>query len=130
MASDVDIANLMLSHIGDDATVSELDPPEGSAQAEHCATFYPIARDSLLEMHNWNFATRRIALAPVTLPTGAGWLYAYAAPANFIQVFAVIPSDTPSDYTVSLPMGSYDAYGYCQREFASGSVYVLSLIHI
>ena len=37
-----------LGHIGDAATVSSINPPEGSAQAEHCARFYPIARDALL----------------------------------------------------------------------------------
>ena len=59
MASEVDICNLALSHLGDTATIASLDPPEGSAQAEHCARFYPIARDSLLEMHAWGFATSR-----------------------------------------------------------------------
>ena len=63
MASEVDICNLALSHLGDNATVASIDPPEGSAQAEHCSRFYPIARDTLLEMHNWNFSTRRAVLA-------------------------------------------------------------------
>ena len=48
MASAVDICNLALSHLGDTATVASLDPPEGSAQAEHCARFYPVARDALV----------------------------------------------------------------------------------
>lgn len=51
MASEVDICNLALARLGDNATVASIDPPEGSAQAEHCARFYAIARDSLLEMH-------------------------------------------------------------------------------
>ena len=59
MASDVEICNLALSHLGDTATVASIDPPEGSAQAEHCARFYPIARDALLEKHDWSWATRR-----------------------------------------------------------------------
>jgi hypothetical protein len=63
VASEVDICNLALGHIGDSATVSSINPPEGSAQAEHCSRFYPIARDSLLEMHNWGFATKRTNLA-------------------------------------------------------------------
>ena len=53
MASEIAICNLALSHLGDAANIASIDPPEGSAQAEHCATFYPIARDSLLEMHDW-----------------------------------------------------------------------------
>ena len=112
MASEVDIANLALSRLGDDATVSSLTPPEGSAQAEHCATFYPIARDSLLEMHNWGFATQRAALAPVDVPYDAGFLYAYAAPADIIQVIAVLPPDAPDNYTASLGrIPGYVSYG-------------------
>ncbi len=122
MASETDIANLMLARIGDDATVTSLDPPEGSAQAEHCAMFYPIARDSLLEMHNWNFATRRVALAQTTVPTGAGWQFAYLVPANCIQFFAVIPSDASNDYTQSFY--NMEQWGFCERYFQSGSTYV------
>lgn len=102
MASEVDIANLALARLGDDATVSELDPPEGSTQAENCATFYPIARDSLLEMHNWKFATTRIALASVDLPSNPGWLYAYQEPSDCIQLLAVLPPDAPDNYSVQL----------------------------
>ena len=51
MASVVDICNQALSHLGDSATVASIDPPEGSAQAEHCARFYPAALAALLEMH-------------------------------------------------------------------------------
>lgn len=122
MASEVDICNLMLAHIGDEGTVSSIDPPEGSIQAEHCATFYPIARDSLLEMHNWKFATRRKALTLTDLPDGAGWLYAYLVPAECIQLFAVIPPNASNDY--SQPFSGMEALGFCQREFLSGAVYI------
>ena len=40
MASEVEICNLALARLGDAATVVSIDPPEGSAQAEHCAMFY------------------------------------------------------------------------------------------
>ena len=36
MASDVQICNIALAHLGDTATVASINPPEGSAQAEHC----------------------------------------------------------------------------------------------
>lgn len=122
MPSAVDICNLMLSRLGDDATVSDIDPPEGSAQAEHCATFYPIARDSLLEMHNWSFATRRAALAETTLPTGAGWQKAYLVPSNCIQLFAIIPADATNDY--SEPFFGMETVGFSERYFASGALYI------
>lgn len=98
MASEIDICNLALSHLGDNATVASLDPPEGSAQAEHCARFYPIARDSLLEMHTWGFATKRIQLAQ--LGTGwPEWNYAYAQPADALNIVAILPPDATDDYS-------------------------------
>ena len=90
MASSVDICNLALSKLGDDATVSSIDPPEGSAQAEHCKRFYPIARDVALSKHAWNFATKRTALALLTSVTTAEWDYAYAAPADILNNAAII----------------------------------------
>jgi hypothetical protein len=99
MASEVDICNLALAHLGDSATVASLNPPEGSAQAEHCARFYPIARDSLLEMHTWGFATRRVSLALL----GSGWPewnYSYAQPSDAINIIAVLPPDASDDYSI------------------------------
>lgn len=97
MTDAVSICNLALSHLGDDATVSSIDPPEGSAQAEHCAAFYPIARDALLESHPWNFALRRIAPALLEEQPSAQWGYAYALPSDAIQVFAIQDPNADSD---------------------------------
>lgn len=96
MASEIDIANLALAHLGDSASVSSLNPPEGSAQAEHCAMFYPIARDSLLELHTWGFSTRRVVLAQVA-NSWTQWQYAYAIPSDAINLLAVLASGTTSD---------------------------------
>lgn len=92
MSSEVAICNLALAHLGDSATVASIDPPEGSAQAEHCARFYPIARDALLEMHPWKFATRRLRLAAMAVDT-YNWSFAYAEPAGCVRTLAVL-SDT------------------------------------
>lgn len=105
MSSVVDICNIALAHLGDSATVASIDPPEGSAQAEHCARFYPIARDTILEMHGWSFATRRIAL-PLLSTTMDQWKYVYQCPNDVINVLAVIPPDAPNDY-VYLPNADY-----------------------
>lgn len=98
MPSDIDVCNLALSNLGDSANVSCIDPPDGSAQAMHCARFYPIAREALLEMHDWNFATRRIALALLS-STIAPWVYCYAKPNLIKKVIAVVPPDADDDYT-------------------------------
>lgn len=102
MASEIDICNLALSHLGDTATIASLRPPEGSAQAEHCARFYPIARDSLLEMHAWGFATRRVTLA--LLASGwPEWSYAYAQPADALNIIAILPPNSSDDYSIGVP---------------------------
>ena len=89
MSSAVDICNLALSHLGDEATVSSINPPEGSAQAEKCARYYPIARDSLLERFAWTFATTRAVLAPLTATVGT-WAYCYALPSDALRVLTVL----------------------------------------
>lgn len=101
MASEIDISNTALSYLGDAANVSSIDPPEGSAQAEHCARFYPIARDALLEMHDWGFATRRVALAQLANPT-TQWAYCYAQPNNMVNPIAVLASDGLDDTSVAM----------------------------
>jgi hypothetical protein len=90
MASEVDICNLALSHLGDDATVSSINPPEGSAQAEHCARFYPLARDIALESHEWGFATRRANLALLADTPPPGFNFVYQAPNNCRNIIDLI----------------------------------------
>lgn len=87
----VDICNLALSYLGDAATVASIDPPEGSAQAQHCARFYPMALNLLLESHQWNFSTVRALLALVENPYSDAWNYAYALPSDTTDVISVLP---------------------------------------
>jgi hypothetical protein len=98
MSSAVDICNLALAYLGDDATVSSINPPEGSAQADHCARFYPIARDTMLEQHAWGFAIKRIALAVLsTTETPAQWLYTYGCPSGCLRPLAVLMGSSTDD---------------------------------
>lgn len=97
MASIVDICNLALARLGDNATVSSIDPPEGSAQAEHCQRFYPVALASLLEMHAWRFATTRQTLAPLDI-TDARWAFVYAAPSGMIRALGIMLSGRPQPF--------------------------------
>lgn len=123
MASEVDICNLALGHLGDNATVASIDPPEGSAQAEHCARFYPIARDTLLELHSWNFASRRAQLAQVDCPWPE-WRYAYAQPANTINVVAVLPPQANNDYSQNAYTGSGFGTTSWERRPPAAGLYV------
>lgn len=104
MASEVDICNLALSRLGDTGAVTAISPPDGSKQASRCATFYPLARDTLLEMHEWSFNTVRDTLAPKSTPIN-GWQFAYAMPANALNIIALLAPNAPDDYSAQMPPG-------------------------
>lgn len=114
--SEVSICNAALGYLGDSGTVSSIDPPEGSAQASRCAQFYPMARDAILEMHSWGFATRRVALAQVADPTSA-WQYAYAAPAGVLNYLEILDPQAQDEYTTGIQV-PYTAVGYSQTSLA------------
>jgi len=97
MASDVDICNLALSHLGDEAQVIAISPPDGTIQAAHAGRFYPIARNQLLEMHPWSFATVRVSLAVDAAGAPSEWLYAYALPAKYLKARSVLAADAIDD---------------------------------
>jgi hypothetical protein len=125
MSSEVEICNLALAHLGDSATVASINPPEGSAQAEHCARWYPIARDSLLEMQEWGFATTRAQLAELVNPFPQ-WQHAYAQPSDCLKVLAILPADATGDIAQSYPCDGFyhgATFGllttYTPREFTT-----------
>lgn len=101
MASDIDICNLALAHLGDNATIASLDPPEGSAQAEHCARFYPMARDTLLDMHRWGFASKRAILSNLTMPWST-WQYCYGLPSDCMSAVAILGPDAANDVVAAV----------------------------
>lgn len=137
MAAEVDICNLALAYLGDEANVASINPPDQSAQASHCARFYPQARDELLEMHTWQFATTRAALALASNPSSS-WQYAYAAPANVLNYLAVLDPSATGDYSMQAPLayvanasgqpglGVYSPQPYVVETAADGSEIVLT----
>lgn len=122
MTSEVDICNLALSHLGDTATVASIDPPEGSAQAEHCARFYPIARDNLLELHAWKFATRR-AILPLLSTTMNQWRYVYGLPNDYLRVWAVMDEAATAD---DFQYGTPTAQAFAMETLEDGTQVVLT----
>lgn len=96
--SEVDICCLALSHLGDEAMVTSIVPPDGTVQAAHCKRFYPFARDLLLEAHPWTFATRRVALAVTDNPSPFDWSFAYELPADCIRPLSALLPGTPEIY--------------------------------
>lgn len=114
--SEVTICNLALSHLGDIANVMSIAPPDSSVEAQLCANFYYIARNSLLEMASWGFATRRVTLAQVAVnPTfdsnGDGpWQFAYALPSDCLTALTVVPAGAPDDVEAWFGPAALDYY--------------------
>lgn len=117
MASEVDICNLALATLGDVANLQSISPPDGSAQADHCARFYPIARDGLAEMHDWSWKTKRIALAQLANPS-TEWAYCYAQPTDLLSLIAVMDPAAIDDSSVGMRTPS--AFGYSQPVINTG----------
>lgn len=99
MATEIDICNLALARLGDAATVSSIDPPEGSPQATHCAQFYPIARDAVIARHAWSFCTTRAALAELDEEPLTGWQFAYAPPSDAIEIISILTPEAGDDFS-------------------------------
>ena len=106
MASDVDICNVALSHLGARAQVSAISPPDGSVEAGYCARFYPLARRELIESASWSFAKTRVLLAEVT-NTSEFWSYAYALPSDCIDPLRVLQRRYLTQAGLLWPLGAY-----------------------
>ena len=100
MASEVDIVNTALSHLGDEAEVISINPPDDTVQAKQAGRFYPIARDQLLDLHPWTFAASRAVLALKAGSAPADWGYAYALPALCVKPRGIYRAGS-SDHTGS-----------------------------
>lgn len=96
MASDLDICNLALARLGDEANVVSINPPDQSAMASYCAKFYPLSLSAALDDHNWGFATKTVTLALLT-NSNTLWGYCYALPSDTINVIALFDVTTVGD---------------------------------
>ena len=61
MASEVQICNIALQLIKHSKQITSL--TSGTKEANACEIVYGEMRDLCLDMHHWNFATRRVKLA-------------------------------------------------------------------
>lgn len=97
-SSDVVICNLALSHIGSDALLSSINPPDGSVESGYCSRYYPVARQELIEMHPWTFSKTRAVLALLSTNPSATWAYAYTEPADLVQPQRILTTSTLDAY--------------------------------
>lgn len=96
MSNAVEICNLALGHIGSDANVASISPPDGSVESGYCARYYPLARKLTIAMAQWSFATTRKALAEVTNESNV-WQFAYSQPADCIKPYRVLKAGATNE---------------------------------
>lgn len=78
MAGIVDIYNLALGNLSSTGQRIEL-PTESSTEAKLCQLHYPMALETLLQSHDWNFARARPKLVALANDRSEMWAYRYDA---------------------------------------------------
>ena len=94
MASEVDICNLALTHIGQKSITNLTDDTQ---EARVCNLFYSDTRDSLLRSHPWNFAIRRVELALLPTTPAFQFGYEFSLPSDCLRVLF---TDSRHDFRV------------------------------
>jgi len=84
--SKVDICSVALSMLGDEAIASFT---ENTKRAGLCAKLWPAALDTILRLHPWNCAIRRVALAPLTDAPVSEYAVAFELPADCLRLLEV-----------------------------------------
>ena len=107
MATNVQICNLALSHIGSRAFIQDLSS-DTSVETRYCNLLFNDARQAVLRdaPHGWGFAYKVEALAlkvsaDVTIP--ANWVYAYAWPADCLRALHIVTANNIADPVPFLP---------------------------
>lgn len=83
MASDTEIANLALGHVGVGIEIADLET-ENSAEAIACRRFYDTALEETLRAHEWPFATGYVELSLIEENPNDEWGYSYAYPTGCV----------------------------------------------
>jgi len=97
VASEVSIVNTALQLIKHSKQITSL--TSGTKEANAAELIYDEMRDFCLDLHHWNFATRRVKLAQLAEDEAPAfqWDHAYQLPADFIRVISVHEHDHGED---------------------------------
>lgn len=93
MTTKVEIANQALSLIGADSITSF---DENTSTARRMRTVYDTSRKTLLRMHPFHCAVKRIKLAPLSTKPDFGYAYQFQLPDDLIRII----NTNTEDYTV------------------------------
>lgn len=95
MASETEIANLALSHLGVGTEITSLET-EKSEEAAACRRFYTLLRDASLRDFPWPFTTKIIAVGLVEEDPNDEWSFSYRYPTDCLKLRRIL-SGTRND---------------------------------
>ena len=104
MSSKVQIAKMALQHVGDRYDITSLS--ETSTEAEQVNLMYDAARDKLLRMHPWAFATKFSTPAALNVTVPSRWDYAFAYPSDCLKLVEITNPLGPAHPPVKFRTGT------------------------
>lgn len=102
MASSIAICNMALGWLGAPPIASLT---ENRPEARYAAQYFDSALEQTLRDHRWNFAQRRVRLAPLDVPDGYQGKYenAYALPVDCLHAHTMLDAaENTFDFEVAL----------------------------
>jgi len=119
----VDCCNSALQKVGA-ASITAL--TDNSREARACNLAYDSNRRSELRKHYWNFATKRIQLAPDSASPAFDYAYQFTLPTDCVRV--ILPNDPYLDWVIEgrkiLTNSMQSPFGYSPNTGSLGTVYV------
>lgn len=101
MASETEIANLALGHLGISKTIATM--TENSQEARACNRFYPFAREEVLRDFMWPFATKYFTLGLVEEDPTEEWAYSYRYPSDCLFFRRILSGNRDDNQDTKVP---------------------------
>lgn len=94
MASETEICNLAISHLGIGKEIGNLET-ERSDEASACRRFYELCRDNTLRDFEWPFATKFADLALLGEDPTDEWAFSYVFPSDCVRLRRIMSGTFP-----------------------------------
>lgn len=100
VASNTEIANLALGHLGISRPIGNMDT-ERSTEAQAARTYYDVILEDLINEIPWShckkFATLALVSGSTTSPVSSEWTYAYRYPQDCLQFIRIVSARGNND---------------------------------
>ena len=96
MASIVTVCNNALMLVKTKKTITNLET-DNTTESNACEVIYSELRDTMLEVHQWNFAVKRQKLGKLESTPNFEWDHAYQLPSDFLRLITVHAGSSGGD---------------------------------